>query len=108
MPARPVGPISQLQFLISLGLGQRVQKLLDSAPNDERRKDIQQGAKRLIDPLGMGMQYQVMGVVPLAQSGASGQGADEEVYPFIDMKAAQKEAESKVGQESDSGRTKAP
>jgi len=35
--------------------------------------DIQKGAQRLVDPLGMGAQYQVMGIVSPTK---------EEVYPF--------------------------
>lgn len=73
--ATPLGPISQAQFLISLGLQPRLRKLLDTAP-PERREAIEKGAKRLIDVLGMGSQYQVMGVV-------SGEPEMKEgIYPF--------------------------
>jgi NADH dehydrogenase [ubiquinone] 1 alpha subcomplex assembly factor 7 len=77
-PARPLGPLSQMQFLLSLGMGTRVDKLIDSASSQERKDDISGSAKRLVDPLGMGAQYQVMGIVP-----SSGEGHEEEVYPFI-------------------------
>lgn len=50
-------------------------KLLASAEG-ERKEDIRKGATRLIDTLGMGSQYQVMGIEP------SGEG---EVYPFLSM-----------------------
>ncbi|KAK8865615.1 hypothetical protein IAR55_000759 [Kwoniella newhampshirensis] len=73
--ATPLGPIPQSQFLLSLGLQPRLRKLLDTAP-PERRELLSQGAQRLIDTLGMGSQYQVMGVV---------NGTDElkqEIYPF--------------------------
>ena len=72
--AAPLGPLPQSQFLLALGLQPRLEKLLASAPTDERRLDIQKGAKRLIDTLGMGRQYQVMGII--------GPTADVEVYPF--------------------------
>ncbi|OXC70853.1 hypothetical protein AYX13_00269 [Cryptococcus neoformans] len=73
--ATSLGPISQAQFLISLGLQPRLRKLLDTAP-PERRETIEKGAKRLIDVLGMGSQYQVMGVV-------SGEPEMKEgIYPF--------------------------
>jgi NADH dehydrogenase [ubiquinone] 1 alpha subcomplex assembly factor 7 len=49
-------------------------KLLETA-SGERKEDIRKGATRLIDVLGMGSQYQVMGIEP----GGSGMG---EVYPF--------------------------
>ena len=65
----------QGQFLTSLGLQPRLDKLL-SAASTSRRDDMQAGARRLVDPLGMGKEYQVMGVV-------GGGKDDEEVYPFI-------------------------
>jgi hypothetical protein len=49
-------------------------KLLASAP-EGRQVDIKKGATRLIDTLGMGSQYQVMGIEP-------GEGLKAEVYPF--------------------------
>lgn len=51
----------------------RLQKLLDSAGSPERRADIALAVKRLIDPLGMGGQYKIMGL----SAGTTG-----EVYPF--------------------------
>ncbi|GFZ43374.1 hypothetical protein JCM24511_01094 [Saitozyma sp. JCM 24511] len=75
LSAKALGPIPQSQFLLSLGLQPRLTKLLASATDDERRSQLQHGAKRLIDSLGMGSQYQVMGVVPDSQ-------AETEVYPF--------------------------
>lgn len=71
---RSLGPINQSKFLLSLGLEPRLSKLLDSAASAERKEDIRKAAARLIDPLGMGSQYQVMGVVP---------EGEEEVYPFV-------------------------
>ncbi|RSH90450.1 hypothetical protein EHS25_001055 [Saitozyma podzolica] len=75
LSAKALGPIPQSQFLLSLGLQPRLTKLLASATDDERRSQLQHGAKRLIDSLGMGSQYQVMGVVPASQG-------ETEVYPF--------------------------
>ncbi|WVW80448.1 hypothetical protein I302_102430 [Kwoniella bestiolae CBS 10118] len=84
-----LGPISQSSFLLSLGLQPRLRKLLDSATDEGRKEDIRKAAQRLIDPLGMGGQYQVMGVTDdRALKGAEG----GEIYPFI----APKKQESKV------------
>ncbi|KIR81893.1 hypothetical protein I306_01204 [Cryptococcus gattii EJB2] len=84
--ATSLGPISQAQFLLSLGIQPRLRKLLDTAPLD-RREAIEKGAKRLIDVLGMGSQYQVMGVV-------SGEPEMKEgIYPFSVKKET---VESKV------------
>ncbi|CAD6588103.1 MAG: hypothetical protein TREMPRED_004934 [Tremellales sp. Tagirdzhanova-0007] len=71
--ATPLGPIPQSRFLLSLGLQPRLDKLVSSASSEERRIDIEKGAQRLVDPLGMGAQYQIMGIVSTTK---------EEVYPF--------------------------
>nr|ODN93190.1 hypothetical protein L203_00459 [Cryptococcus depauperatus CBS 7841] len=73
--ATPLGPISQAQFLLSLGLQPRLRKLLESAP-PSRREHIEKGAKRLIDTLGMGSQYQILGIT----SGT--EVLKEGIYPF--------------------------
>ncbi|POY74000.1 hypothetical protein BMF94_2811 [Rhodotorula taiwanensis] len=74
------GPISQGRFLTALGLQPRLAALLRSAPTEERRKEIESAARRLVDKTGMGEQYKVMGVVPKGK----GQGVGEEagVFPF--------------------------
>ncbi|WRT65970.1 uncharacterized protein IL334_002921 [Kwoniella shivajii] len=82
-----LGPIPQSSFLLSLGLQPRLRKLIDSAP-EERKEDIRKSAQRLIDPLGMGAQYQVMGI----SSGELKPG--EDIYPFINP--SHKKEESKV------------
>jgi NADH dehydrogenase [ubiquinone] 1 alpha subcomplex assembly factor 7 len=68
-----LGPIPQSQFLLSLGLQPRLEKLLSSASAD-RREDMRKGGLRLIDPLGMGKEYQVMGITSTPDT--------VEVYPF--------------------------
>lgn len=74
----PLGPIPQSTFLTSLGLQPRLEKLLTTARDDTRREDIRKAAQRLIDPLGMGAQYQVLGL-----SGVLPGKEEEEVYPFL-------------------------
>lgn len=56
-------------------MGSRVEALVNAAKTEERRVDILGAAKRLVDPLGMGAQYKVLGV--------TGKGS-EEVFPFAD------------------------
>lgn len=68
-----LGPLAQSRFLLSLGLEQRMSKLVSSAA-ESRKEDIRKGATRLIDTLGMGSQYQVMGIVPDSEA--------SDVYPF--------------------------
>jgi NADH dehydrogenase [ubiquinone] 1 alpha subcomplex assembly factor 7 len=60
-----------------MGLEVRLNKLITMA-RDDRRKHIKEGAERLIDPLGMGSQYQVMGIVP-------SEGSETDVYPFAPL-----------------------
>jgi NADH dehydrogenase [ubiquinone] 1 alpha subcomplex assembly factor 7 len=74
MSVVPTKNLSQSQFLLSLGLEPRLESLIKNASPD-RAEIIKQAASRLTSALGMGSQYQVMGIVPLGQS---------EVYPFPD------------------------
>ena len=73
--AHPHGPMTQRDFLISLGLAPRLDKLLKNAPDRERKLEIANAAKRLIMEDGMGGQYKVMGVTPAWRKGKG-------VYPF--------------------------
>lgn len=72
---------------------------MDTASTPERKDDIRKGATRLIDPMGMGSQYQVMGISTTPEG--------EEVYPFptfalpeLDMEKAQGEKSKSGGDES--------
>ncbi|GAA6029596.1 hypothetical protein JCM8097_000955 [Rhodosporidiobolus ruineniae] len=77
------GPLPQSRFLTSLGLQPRLASLLRNAKTDERRKEIESAAKRLVDETGMGGQYRVMGVTPKRKEEQRG-GAEvsEGVFPF--------------------------
>ena len=74
--------LSQRSFLLSLGLQLRVEKLVQNASDDERRKNIITAAQRLVDKNvkihGMGKVFKVLGFVP-TQKSASPQ---QEVFPF--------------------------
>ncbi|KAH7926067.1 DUF185-domain-containing protein [Leucogyrophana mollusca] len=72
------GTISQADFLTRLGLRLRVDALKRAASTDQRKGAIEEGAKRLIDPVGMGTQYRVLGIT----SRATGEG--QEVWPFME------------------------
>ncbi|KIM40573.1 hypothetical protein M413DRAFT_164154 [Hebeloma cylindrosporum] len=56
------GPMPQGPFLNQLGLPLRLQGMLREARTSERRKEIQSAAERLVDPMGMGKEYQVLGI----------------------------------------------
>ncbi|KAH9945038.1 DUF185-domain-containing protein [Epithele typhae] len=75
------GPITQSAFLERMGIKQRVAALAASTQDDKRRNDIENAAKRLVDPTGMGTQYKVMALTgkPL------GRMDDAERWPFLDL-----------------------
>ncbi|OJA08250.1 hypothetical protein AZE42_02072 [Rhizopogon vesiculosus] len=73
------GPISQRDFLTRMGIQVRAAALARSASSPERKQEIEGGANRLVDPLGMGEQYKVLGVV----AKSNGEGHDSsDVWPF--------------------------
>lgn len=74
------GPISQRNFLTCMGIEIRAAALVRSASSLERKKAIEDGTRRLIDPLGMGEQYKVLGAVAKS-TGEEGQEVGE-VWPF--------------------------
>lgn len=74
------GPISQRNFLTCMGIEIRAAALVRSASSLERKKAIEDGASRLIDPLGMGEQYKVLAAVAKS-TGEEGQEVGE-VWPF--------------------------
>ncbi|GAA5877005.1 hypothetical protein JCM3774_006873 [Rhodotorula dairenensis] len=80
--AETPGPISQGRFLTALGLQPRLAALLRSAPTEERRKEIESAAKRLVDKTGMGEQYKIMGVVPKGSGESQKAGSGGGVFPF--------------------------
>jgi NADH dehydrogenase [ubiquinone] 1 alpha subcomplex assembly factor 7 len=62
-----------------MGIYLRTDALARSASSPERKQAIKDGTDRLVDPLGMGEQYKVLGVV--AKSSGEGQDAPH-VWPF--------------------------
>lgn len=90
------GLLSQRDFLLKMGIEVRCNALMRSAINDERRKDIEHSVKRLINPLGMGTQYQVMAVTPKAKP-----------YPFLEaMDNAMEKKDAGAEKSADSTTTK--
>ena len=78
-PATPHGPINQRYFLTSLGLAPRLDRLLQSATIRERKKQIANAARRLLQEDGMGGEYQFLGITP--RQGGS-EAAGEGVHPI--------------------------
>ncbi|WFD34030.1 hypothetical protein MCUN1_000858 [Malassezia cuniculi] len=78
--ARAYGLLSQGDFLRSMGMSVRVEKL--TKENPERAAAIAAAAARLVDSTGMGTQYKFMAVsAPPAQR--AGTDSTEEIYPFL-------------------------
>ena len=75
------GPISQGAFLERMGLELRLQSLLKAAGTDRRQKEIRDAAGRLVDSIGMGKEYQVMGITNKLPG-----SEDKVVWPFFDGK----------------------
>ncbi|KAH7341536.1 S-adenosyl-L-methionine-dependent methyltransferase [Rhizoctonia solani] len=73
-PTTTHGPITQHAFLTNMGALIRLHRLVQGAKDDETRERLRKGAARLMDLLGMGGQYKIMGVT-------SGE-KQEQVYPF--------------------------
>ena len=63
-----------------MGVQLRVEALKRSAPSKERRADIEKAANRLIDPTGMGRQYQIMGLTGTRKI----QPTAEQSWPFVE------------------------
>jgi SAM-dependent MidA family methyltransferase len=53
------GPISQSEFLLNMGLVERTEKLMASAPSDQIGL-LEAGARRIADPMGMGGLFKVV------------------------------------------------
>ena len=72
----PHGTLSQGTFLNKVGVQLRADRLIRAAPTEERKTAIAESVNRLVDPLGMGGQYAVLGV--------TGTPKEEAVWPFSD------------------------
>lgn len=55
------GPMAQSEFLLSLGMEQRLRQLMNTA-SEEQRAALFLGARRLVDPFQMGSLFKVMAI----------------------------------------------
>ena len=78
--ARGYGLLTQGDFLRSMGINVRIEKLAKQNPT--RAKEIEGAAARLIDATSMGSQYKTM-VVSAPPSQRAGTDPKEEIYPFL-------------------------
>ncbi|KAJ6108465.1 hypothetical protein N7523_009788 [Penicillium sp. IBT 18751x] len=60
------GPVEQGDFLTALGITERMEQLIRAAKDDESRKTLETGWKRLVEKSGgsMGQIYKVLAIVP--------------------------------------------
>ncbi|UPX14127.1 uncharacterized protein EKO05_0004618 [Ascochyta rabiei] len=63
------GPVDQSFFLATMGIRERAERLLKNAKDDETRRRLEIGWKRLVDrgPNGMGKLYKAMAIVPYVE-----------------------------------------
>ncbi|KAF2444782.1 DUF185-domain-containing protein [Karstenula rhodostoma CBS 690.94] len=63
------GPVEQAYFLSTLGIMERVERLLKAAGDEDVRERLETAVKRLVDrgPTGMGRIYKAMAVVPFVE-----------------------------------------
>ena len=85
------GPLSQRSFLLNMGIGARVDALRRAAVSSDRADALGKAVARLVDPVGMGRQYKVMGV--------TGGREVEEVWPFIAGEVVAQDAPTGKGAE---------
>lgn len=79
-PAQPSRLMTQRDFLGYMGLGMRVENLMQKAANDEQARRIEEAALRLVDVVGMGQQYKILGFSP--KTTAAPNEAWEPPFPF--------------------------
>ncbi|XP_014554490.1 hypothetical protein COCVIDRAFT_39582 [Bipolaris victoriae FI3] len=65
------GPVEQSFFLSTMGIKERADRLLKAAKDEETKKRLEMGWKRLVDrgPNGMGKTYKAMAIVPYKKQG---------------------------------------
>lgn len=85
--------MTQHDFLGYMGLGMRVENLMRRAGSEEQSKRIEDAALRLVDGLGMGQQYKILGFVPKVHHVAADSSTYEPPFPF-NMKAKLQQAET--------------
>lgn len=75
------GPLDQRQFLLRMGIMERIAALTHNTKDEKRREAIQSAGLRLIDPAGQGMGkvYKMFGITSRA--------GDEklEIWPFASL-----------------------
>jgi len=71
-------------FLTRMGMHIRIEALKQATKTSERKASIEKAARRLVDTLGMGKEYQVLGIARHERSGHD--PGVEDVWPFMDIK----------------------
>jgi len=82
--ATPHGPLPQSAFLTRMGMDIRVEALKHAAKTEARKEEIDKAACRLVDTMGMGMEYRVLGITSHGRIGDDA-GAADDVWPFMGM-----------------------
>lgn len=77
------GPISQSTFLDRMGIQLRVKALKKAVKGEQQKANIEKAASRLIDRLGMGAQYQFLGITGTKSLRLT----QEQTWPFVEERA---------------------
>jgi NADH dehydrogenase [ubiquinone] 1 alpha subcomplex assembly factor 7 len=72
-----------------MGIRLRVNALVRNAGSGEREKAILEAAERLVDPIGMGKEYKVMGIVSPPTGDET--TASSDIWPFVEVKEERNE-----------------
>jgi len=72
----PTETLTQSEFLLKMGLQQRVTKLVKES-DSKRQDELVESANRLVNPQGMGGQYKIMGFR---------KGYVQEAWPFMKLR----------------------
>jgi NADH dehydrogenase [ubiquinone] 1 alpha subcomplex assembly factor 7 len=76
------GPLTQSVFLTRMGLNVRVEELKRVVLSNERKEAIDSAAKRLVDLVGMGREYLVLGITGEMDDESS---KVEGAWPFVEI-----------------------
>lgn len=76
------GPVTQQHFLFNMNINARIAQLVRNSADPVRGDAILRAARRLVDPIGMGSQYKVLGITGNGAQRAQ-EGKEDVVWPFV-------------------------
>lgn len=79
------GPVTQQHFLFNMNINARIVQLVRNSADPVRGDAILRAARRLVDPIGMGSQYKVLGITGngARRTPEGKEGEEDVVWPFV-------------------------